>query len=907
MTLEDFFTLTEMKDGLTATARVKELVTVMLKDKDIVIKNVGDTTRQWSTVASSIAATENKDCLDLFIQLDGLWFINRWLKEAQKFGNDTEDRFVEESIMALLRALEKLDIDSKKSISSGIWTTVENLLGHGSCRVQDRARALFNRWKQDRDSDSVPQDIEKVEACRDGRTILADRVEENGCSEISLCSGGNEENNVEPERLDDAQIQKSEKTLDHAIIKGGTPDHVEPVTDNLAANEHSLVDSLEVRKEGAVQGKLCSELGERTDDVKQKLKASPSENTTISSSAEVSKAPDCAMVPDLKEVVDAKDEDLRPVDSPLANLRTDVCEGKSGMDDEAASEVEEDSGNDSDYYRPAVSANDPGVVNKRSDTDNDYSMVDPLEVARQVAIEVEREVDCREPSCSSSEKILDGGTRQPNSPDSTNGRENQPIEVLLEEASTGPNLTVKASPVEEPFGGAENQAAERGNIMTNELESSQVTEAAQEPEANANRGFCGFDLNEEVCSEELDCTMNSMSTPISVVSASRAAAATELPAAPLQFEGTLGWKGSAATSAFRPASPRRIPEVDKTSSSKQRQDYLDIDLNVAEVVDDKIADLMSGRQIPTSSGLPSRESSVEASPRRSDRLDLDLNLVGDGGDAPSDWRIERRLFRHGNGHQSPSPSSSSSSMHPSLRNFDLNDQPSSLDHLYLGKSSQNLYASGGRRPEDCVISIMGARVGVRQNDIVPQTLPILNGRFSDPAVDATSARLGGILGMGSAMPYAHSPVYGYNGLTPGPTLPFTPTMYVPGGPMSYMVDARGAPVGPQILGPASAFPPPFAQPPFIMSMSDALSGSNGAGPSRHNFDLNAGLMMEGGNREAASLRQLFNPGQQVISLDDHMRANSQPSSSSGGGRRKEPDGGWEPYQSNVKRLHPPWN
>ena len=71
MTLEDFFTLTEMKDGLTAPSRVQELVSVMQKEKDSEVKNAADATRQWASVASTIAATENKDCLDLFIQLDG--------------------------------------------------------------------------------------------------------------------------------------------------------------------------------------------------------------------------------------------------------------------------------------------------------------------------------------------------------------------------------------------------------------------------------------------------------------------------------------------------------------------------------------------------------------------------------------------------------------------------------------------------------------------------------------------------------------------------------------------------------------------------------------------------------------------------------------------------------------------
>lgn len=67
MAIEDFFTLTEMKDGLTAPARVKELINVLQKDKHKTIKNVGYSTRQWSSVGSTIAATENKDCLAIFL------------------------------------------------------------------------------------------------------------------------------------------------------------------------------------------------------------------------------------------------------------------------------------------------------------------------------------------------------------------------------------------------------------------------------------------------------------------------------------------------------------------------------------------------------------------------------------------------------------------------------------------------------------------------------------------------------------------------------------------------------------------------------------------------------------------------------------------------------------------------
>ncbi|KAL2895451.1 hypothetical protein RDABS01_011360 [Bienertia sinuspersici] len=69
MTLEDFFTLTEMKDGFTAPARVEELITVMQKEKIL------------------------------------------WLKDAQTFPDEASDCFVEEAISALLQAVEKLQVD----------------------------------------------------------------------------------------------------------------------------------------------------------------------------------------------------------------------------------------------------------------------------------------------------------------------------------------------------------------------------------------------------------------------------------------------------------------------------------------------------------------------------------------------------------------------------------------------------------------------------------------------------------------------------------------------------------------------------------------------------------------------------------------------------------------------------
>ncbi|CDP07380.1 unnamed protein product [Coffea canephora] len=604
--------------------------------------------------------------------------------------------------------------------------------------------------------------------------------------------------------------------------------------------------------------------------------------------------------------------------------RSTVVRGKCGTDEcgtflsriEGVREIDrvEEHISDESEDHPAEfseSGRDPKVVPNRSDTDLDYDNFDAIEVARLVAIEVKREVDCRENSGSSSDRVPGGEIQQPDSPDSACGPQIHAQEDSAGEVPTAPDLAAEASSLreEERATSAGSLDAERINGAP-EMECSQVTDVAQELPANPERGLCNFDLNQEVCSDDVDRPENPSSMPISIVSASRAAAAPGMPVAPLQFEGALGWKGSAATSAFRPASPRRIPEADKAhstggsnSSSKQRDGCLDIDLNADESLYEKPTDPLLQKQIPVSSGLPSGESSVEASPRRLERIELDLNRVSDDGVAPSDWRTEGLVLHQRNGYQSQSPSSSSSSRQPSLRNIDLNlsDQPSSMndssDHPFLSKLSQSFNAPGAKRSDDSVISIMGMRVEVNRKD--PQSLPSLNGRRLEPALDANVGRTGGLLG--PTVPYTHSPVYGYS----GPTVAFTSAMYGPGGPIPYMLDSRGTPI-PQVMGSAPALPPVFSHQPILLGMTGTTPALNGAGPPRNSFDLNSGLILEGGNRDTGSLRQYLSPGQPRLMDDPFNSTNSQASTSSGAGvKRKEPDSGWEIYPS-IRHNPPPW-
>ncbi|XWS25919.1 hypothetical protein CRYUN_Cryun27aG0108800 [Craigia yunnanensis] len=1015
MTLEDFFTLTEMKDGLTASSRVEELLTIMKKDKDSVVKNISDATRQWTAVASTIAATENKDCLDLFIQLDGLWFLDRWLKDAQEFGNDSSDSFVEESITALLRALEKLHRNNERSISSEIWITVKNLLGHSSPRVQDRARLLFDYWKRGRVTDDVHGGVDSGGhdyRISDGATVIGENSGPDCSAKDGPVSRGSahEENDgadaaknenlpssldgVQPESAKDLHIETTNDVLeshtnsDRSDMENRSPNHTapsfvsNPVQEKLSMKEELPAKTVEETacleacglpdlKQENVEVSDRQKLNGLSSDEKQLdmtvSNSSIVEHVLVSSNAGVGSAQEAITEPNSQNDSEANKSDvLKSV--ALADERMPISEPKKAMGDVAAMNH---SGNGSQLFKTACkdseshssmsrSSSDnefiyrkpgdlettfsrmevigttdedkencgvedlrggsrfthsPDVINTRmSDIELEYGIVDALEVARKVAQEVEREVvDDRDP-CSSSEKISEGRIRQPSTPRFLNGKQDIPIEVIPKEVSTGSNQSAGAyTEGEGRIINSDNADNEPENDL-HDMESSQVT-VAQEPEPNTEKSLCDFDLNQEVCSDDMERAVNSISTPISVVSASRAAAAPGLPAAPLRFEGALGWKGSAATSAFRPASPRRNSDGDKTlsiggtsSSSKQRLDCLDFDLNVAEAGDEKGAELMLGKRVTASSCLHSAESSLEVSPRKSERLKLDLNRISDDGDAPAlDSRVEGLLFYNRNGHRSPSPASSSSSMQPSLRNIDLNDRPYSHNDAseqgpYLGISSRNVNAYGGPKPNDPVISIMGTRVEVNRKNFVSQVFSLPNGKVLEPATDGSITRTAGFIGLGPTVSYTHSPAFSYNGLAMAPAMSFSSAIYGASGSIPYTVDSR-APVVPQIMGSTSAVPPPYTQPQFIMSMSNAPVDLNGSGPLRPTFDLNSGLAIEGGNRDSMGLRQPFVPGQ-GRSIEEHLRANSQPSSSGDGAKRKEPDGGWQ--QFNYRQQQFPW-
>ncbi|KAL6506707.1 hypothetical protein OROHE_022539 [Orobanche hederae] len=876
MTLDDFFTLTEVNNGLSALSRVRELVAVMQKEKDCIVKNGTDLTRQRSVVASAIAATENKDCLDLFLQLDGLRIISSWLKDAQKFSSHIADSFLEESITDLLRALEKLHVDYEKLVASEIWTSVENLLVHNSPIVQDRARVLLENWKTKRDIDASVSDVDKTGAFTNDEGMDGTdnrRERESSPKNASISRETSLEDNgpdltkddqvlstssdavVHPDQVESAWI--SNKTLDLPTGDERPPDHDNSDTHS---NFHDLKSMMSQDGPFTSISDAVADLKSVTDPRLKEKSNAGNENpcSKVFSSYIDSKTIDCNGKSEGDDDSDANQcgssnafiakEEGGVIDRSVLpkSFSSEKSWGKflSGIRDDS-------SGSDlANNYAFGKKQMDRGF-GKKSVVEIDYGVVDPLEVAMQVAMEVEREnVDYMEQSHSPSEKLLESNTngkQSEESADSVSGKQSH--------SSEGPPMKTENNTSSSEDSATTSSENLNTNDMQDDVAASQVTEAAQEEPHTTEKSSCNFfDLNQEFFSEDSSRPENQFSAPVSVVSASRATAAPKLPSAPLHFEGNLGWKGSASTSAFRPASPRRMPENDfsSSSSSKQRQGNccLDIDLNVSDIVD---------------------ESSLETNSKRSELLELDLNCASEDGNV--------------------------------IGNIDLNDRPSFLNvpfenNSYIGKASRNFNVLGGIsiKSDDSAISIMGTRVEVNRKNGVSQTPEL--------AFDYNLGRTGSFIGIGSAVPYAHSSVYGYSNIVPGPVMPFSSPIYGAGHhSIPYMVDSRGAPVVPQIMGSASAMPTAFSQPPFVININGSTTPSNVIGPSRSGFDLNSGMLVESGSKDTAGLGLFLNSAQvRSVNVPSYQATMS----SAVGGKRKEPDNGYSDHYYPLKHYTPPW-
>lgn len=594
--------------------------------------------------------------------------------------------------------------------------------------------------------------------------------------------------------------------------------------------------------------------------------------------------------------------------------------------------------------------------------ENDLHFLDDaLEVARQVGKEAEQEVESYdEPLCSSSyEKHRRGAHLHSATSGSAGGEQ----DILHEQNDT--DISYSSKEVNLNLQSDKDGDKSQGNYASGEIdESGTKANVVQEVqtckvaiitsqesithETDAKRTSsdqvkmpikCIFDLNEDIPAEDMDysqdliqaptvattsasnCTITNVSTPIPIVPLSKGPL--NLPTTPLHFRGELGWRGSAATSAFRPAEPRRTPERERTQSAEENnsplkpgQRFLEFDLNVADDDGDAGMALFSGRHggerhVPASTSLPSGDSSVEvSSSRRAERLTLDLNRLCETDDSVpgllSDWRGVERSGTLQNPNQSPSPTSSS---RPAMRDFDLNDNLSFDDACASAHDSEpkkysmkcNNNPSG---LDDPVVSILGSRINLDPSKLpsahaASWDIPHVKKEFPNSAqsflVSGPSQVPPFNMGRILPMPYpTQSLPYPYNGAS----FPIPSAVYAPG-PVPYIVDSMGASI-PQIVAP-TAISSSFTRPPYLMGVPGGVGTNNAGGMVRPNLDLNA----ESDSREAGGkIRQLFPQSNQMV-VEEQMRSYQQVTAPGTSLKRKESERAWDAYQFGYKQV-PTW-
>ncbi|RRT52273.1 hypothetical protein B296_00044206 [Ensete ventricosum] len=995
-----------MRDGLSNIARVEELLSMIQKLNDCGTTNLGDPVTQWCTVASVLTVTDHKECLNQFLELNGLSYLNKWLQEALNLNADVNVIDAEELLCSLLTSFERLPIDYKRIISSGVGVTIELLLDHKSIPIKEKARILYDKWNHARNADISCHDHDICGASQSNQPRSSEDVHKsenclnlvNPVVNISPCSMGTSEGNNRAESPGaELQVSNATRCSDSSAIDSTnkemspTPHQVFPMSLN-AINSSAVLavansagsspvsnylENLSVMGEspgcvamGKPSTETCSQLGQEGDaadqhdtplskdapDIEKEIGADMREDklcksnqgeTSINSSSfafSASMTPSvaaaeltisCKLDSDNGTTSAAKATEHQPKAGDF-DYRREKClitakESNSaaiftsGFQDYSCTASILDNVGDSQLSCQREEATSSAVkdidraINFKNrkgpfSTSTDFFKVvgtkagedisrkseiglgcldDALEVARQVALAVEREVvDYREHFCSSPE-VNSGEMTGFHSP----GSEEEQLQAVTEEvggdsSSAGKDHSGTSSPDKESEV-TQHMSSDPGN--SDKDKESPIP--AQESVDKSVMDGCTFDLNADTCGDEPELKPSmkvsiAVSSPIAVFASPKGTPG--VPVTPLHFEGEMGWKGSAATSAFRPASPRRTPDGKGTSSGqKKKSEFLGIDLNVAEREDDEFTCV---RELPISSSLPSRDSCAEVVRSRPEKLYLDLNCLGD--EDASTCPLSSQKLHLLNGEHSLSSASSSSYRHLSVGDFDLNDNPCFPDigvtHNLDKASTKALESYGGPAPYDPVIKLMGSVIAVerkhnpnqaQQHSFLPNGLNNIRPTIVSPPLFVNML----------------NPSCGYAGLPTGRMISAPAAYYSPGS-ISYVVDSRGAAAIPHVAGAGGLGVVPSARPPFLLGATTNMpSDMAGFGMSQLHVDLNSGMP----STEGGGFEQLFLQGYRSRMEDQTRSSAQQPSSSAVGLKRKEPDtAGWEPSLYGYKQMAP---
>ncbi|KAL1551260.1 non-specific serine/threonine protein kinase [Salvia divinorum] len=414
--------------------------------------------------------------------------------------------------------------------------------------------------------------------------------------------------------------------------------------------------------------------------------------------------------------------------------------------------------------------------------------------------------------------------------------------------------------------------------------------------------------------------MNSLAIPTSSIIDGNSASVTIAAAAKgsfvppenlLRSKVELGWKGSAATSAFRPAEPKRSLEMplgltnlscSDSSTSKHDRISLDFDLNVAdERVLEEIASSGSALAVGSTTESASNcanDASDSLPVRGSCVLDFDLNRVDETNDIGICSTSSKCDGQPSIMHEKPL-----GGFHVQ-RDFDLNNGPVADNagvNQFMGNqlvngnftsqlpsagvrmngpvlsSFSSWFPSGGTYSTVTVPSILPERLEQPFPMFPPGAQPIYGSAGVSPF--NPDMYRGSVLSSSPTVPYGTNsfqfPVFPFGTSYPLPSTPFTV------GATSYVDSSSGArlfapPVNSQYLGPIGSFASQF-QRPYMVSLPD-ISNNGGLESNRkwgrQGLDLNAG------------------PG--VIEIRTlYWRSRTGCSASGNILKRKEPDGSWD--------------
>ena len=138
------------KGGLVDSTGVEKLVQLMQPDSaDKKLDLAGRI-----MLVDVIAVTDRYDCLGRFVQLRGLPVLDEWLQEVHKgkVGDGSSpkesDRSVDEFLLALLRALDKLPVNLHALQTCNVGKSVNYLRSHKNSEIQKKARSLVDTWKR---------------------------------------------------------------------------------------------------------------------------------------------------------------------------------------------------------------------------------------------------------------------------------------------------------------------------------------------------------------------------------------------------------------------------------------------------------------------------------------------------------------------------------------------------------------------------------------------------------------------------------------------------------------------------------------------------------------------------------------------------------------------------------------